>query len=48
VVGGATGKNTVPDVPPPGPGLTTVIEAVPALAVSVARMVAVSCPSLTN
>ena len=36
------------EVPPPGVGLTTVTEAVPALAMSVARMGAVSREPLTK
>src|SRR5205823_1965610 len=36
------------DVPPPGAGVNTVIEAVPWLAMSAAGMLAVSCVALTN
>jgi hypothetical protein len=36
------------EVPPPGPGFTTVTDAVPALAMSAAGTVTVSCVALTN
>ena len=36
------------DVPPPGPGFTTVIDPVPAVATSAAGTVAVSCVDETN
>lgn len=42
------GKVTAPDVPPPGVGLNTVIEAVPVAVMSAARMAAVNCVPLTN
>ena len=45
-LGSETGKNARLDVPPPGPGLTTVTEAVPAFAISEAGMVAVNCELL--
>src|ERR1700685_4141043 len=43
-----TGRNATLDVPPPGAGLVTVMDAVEAVAISVERMVAVSCPWFTN
>ena len=36
------------DVPPPGAGFMTVIDAVPAVAISVAKIVAVTCVPLLN
>ena len=42
------GKKTTFDVPPPGPGLTTVTELVPAVAMSAASMVAFSCDVLAK
>src|SRR5262245_30901710 len=42
------GKNTTLDVPPPGLGLTTVTEAVPAVAMSELKMLAANCELLTN
>ena len=42
------GKNTTLDVPPPGLGLTTVTEAVPAVAISETKMLAANCELLTN
>jgi hypothetical protein len=36
------------DVPPPGVGLVTVMDALPAVAISAAVIVAVTCPPLTN
>src|SRR5271157_44730 len=41
-------KRTPLDVPPPGPGLTTVTAAVLAAAISEARIFAVSCEPLTK
>ena len=41
------GKNIVFEIPPPGVGLTTATDAVPAVAMSEAEMLAVSCESLT-
>src|SRR5271163_2900430 len=41
-------KVTAPDVPPPGVGLKTVTEAVPAVAMSPAGTAAVNCVPLTN
>ena len=42
------GKKTTLDEPPPGVGFTTVTEAVLAMAMSEARMLAVNCESLTK
>jgi hypothetical protein len=42
------GKKTTLDAPPPGDGFTTVIEAVPAVAMSAAVMAAVNCVALTK
>jgi hypothetical protein len=42
------GKNKTFDVPPPGAGLTTAMEAVLAEATSEAKIEAVSCEELTN
>src|SRR5215469_12680500 len=42
------GKNTAFEVPPPGLGLTTVTEAVPAVAMSEAGTLAVNCELLTK
>ena len=36
------------DVPPPGPGLKTVMLAVPPSEISAAEIIAVTCPELTN
>src|ERR1700688_3946081 len=47
-VGLVVSKSTTFDAPPPGVGLTTVIDAVLALAMSEARMVAVNCELLTT
>src|SRR5262249_17859627 len=47
-VGTVIGKNTTLDAPPPWPGLTTVTEAVVALAMSEARIVVVNCEVETN
>src|SRR5206468_457004 len=41
-------KVCAPEVPPPGAGVTTVTEAVPALAMSAAVIAAVSCVALTK
>jgi hypothetical protein len=41
-------KGNAADVPPPGAGLTTVICAVPAAAMSLSRIEAVACVALTN
>src|SRR6185436_6618450 len=41
-------KVRLPDVPPPGAGLTTVTVAVPAAAKSLAGIVAISCVLLTK
>src|SRR5580698_1978095 len=41
--GATTGKNATLEVPPPGPGATTVTEAVPALLISEAGTVADNC-----
>jgi hypothetical protein len=41
-------KIALPDVPPPGAGLTTVTATVPAFATSLAEMDAVNCVLLTN
>ena len=46
--GSRTAKNTTFEVPPPGAGLTTVTEAVAAVAMSELRMDAVTCEPLTN
>ena len=43
-----TAKFEAAEVPPPGAGLTTVIESVPADAMSLAGMLAVSCVGLTR
>jgi hypothetical protein len=43
-----TGKKTTLDVPPPGLGLVTVIQAVLAVAMSLAGIVAVTLALLTN
>ena len=40
-------KTAALDVPPPGAGLVTVTDGVPALAISLARMAAVTCVALT-
>jgi hypothetical protein len=48
VAGVLIGKNTILDEPPPGMGLTTVTEAVEAVAMSDARIVTVSCELLTK
>ena len=45
---GVAVKNAVFDVPPPGAGLTTVTEAVLAVAMSAAGTVALNCELLTN
>jgi hypothetical protein len=42
------GKKTVFDRPPPGPGLETVTEAVPAVAMSEAATATVNCEPLTK
>jgi hypothetical protein len=47
-LGGVISRKTLFDVPPPGLGLTTVTEAVPMLAMSEARMLAVSRELLTK
>ncbi len=44
----ATGKEATFELPPPGVGFTTVIEAVAAVAISAAGTSAVSCPWFTN
>jgi len=48
VVGAETEKNRRFEVPPPGLGLDTVIEAVPAVAMFEAGTVAVNCELLTK
>ncbi|HEX8896424.1 MAG TPA: hypothetical protein VF783_24100, partial [Terriglobales bacterium] len=47
-VGGVTSKKATFDVPPSGPGLTTVTEAVRAVAISESVMFAVSFDVLTD
>jgi hypothetical protein len=47
-VGTVIGKNTTLEVPPPGLGLTTVIEPVLAVAMSKAVMTAVNCEPFTK
>src|SRR5262245_9541212 len=44
----ATVSERTPDVPPPGAGVKTVMFGVPAAAISLAGMVAVSCVDETN
>ena len=46
-MGTLIGKETTPEVPPPGPGLTTVTNAVPTWALSEAGMAARNCEPLT-
>src|SRR5437773_1445864 len=41
-------KSTAPDVPPPGVGLKTVTENVPAACMSAALICAINCVALTN
>src|SRR5207249_11521610 len=48
ISGAATGKKTTFERPPPGAGLITVIEAVPAAAMFDGAIVAVSCRVFTN
>src|SRR5678816_2644732 len=48
VIDGLITNDKVSDVPPPGAGLATVIGTLPALAMSPALIVAVSCVELTN
>jgi len=45
-LGAAMGNAMAPEVPPPGAGLTTVIEALPMVAISAAVIAAVSCVEL--
>jgi hypothetical protein len=47
-MGVATGKNTTFELPPPAAGLTTVTDAVAAVAMSEAEMLAVNCELLTK
>jgi hypothetical protein len=47
-VGAVIGKVIAADVPPPGVGLNTVTEALPAALISLAEIAAVSCVLLTN
>src|SRR5208282_1061935 len=41
-------NGSVPEAPPPGPGLLTETWAVPAVAISAAVIAAVTCPALTK
>jgi hypothetical protein len=47
-VGAVIGKVIAADVPPPGVGLNTVTEALPAALISLAEIAAVSCVLLAN
>src|SRR5262249_59498964 len=47
-LGPSTVNGCAPEVPPPGAGVTTVMLAVPAAAMSLARMAAVTCVALTK